>query len=238
MATKHCNACDRELSLESFSKGKHQTDGLQTQCKACQKIYKAAWGQKNKARERERQRREYAADPERHLLRKKAWRDANPEKVKQITERYEASHPGSRAEASKRWSERNREKRRQITRNYYAKNAEKWAKWARDYRNSSPDRVLHCRISAQLRANLKSAKGGQSAFKLLGYSLQDLKLHLERQFTRGMSWDNFGKWHIDHILPLASFPPGSGTDAWVITNLRPLWAGENLRKRDTRTHLI
>jgi len=60
---------------------------------------------------------------------------------------------------------------------------------------------------------------------LLGYSAIDLKNHLEGLFTEGMSWDNYGEWHIDHIIPLYSFD--KETPICVVNalnNLQPLWA--------------
>lgn len=58
-----------------------------------------------------------------------------------------------------------------------------------------------------------------------------------------MSWNNYGEWHVDHIVPVASFSFASADDAdfkacWAITNLRPLWADANMQKHDKRTHLI
>lgn len=68
-----------------------------------------------------------------------------------------------------------------------------------------------------------------------GYTTKELRDHLERQFTRGMSWQKFrdGDIHIDHIVPLSSFDlhdPEELRRAWAITNLRPLWAKDNLQK--------
>lgn len=65
----------------------------------------------------------------------------------------------------------------------------------------------------------------------LGCTWEELKKHIEKQFTKGMTWDNQGKWHIDHIIPLAS----ATTEEEVYklnhyTNLQPLWAEDNLRK--------
>jgi hypothetical protein len=67
--------------------------------------------------------------------------------------------------------------------------------------------------------------------KLLGISYEKAKQHLERQFTKGMTWDNYGEWHIDHIYPLAK----ATTEEELIrlchyTNLQPLWALDNLKK--------
>ena len=66
---------------------------------------------------------------------------------------------------------------------------------------------------------------------LLGCTIEQLREHLAKQFQEGMSFDNHGKWHIDHIVPLAS----AKTEQDVIklshyTNLQPLWAEDNLKK--------
>ncbi len=76
-----------------------------------------------------------------------------------------------------------------------------------------------------------------------GYSIKELRIHLERQFTKGMTWDNFnaGEIHIDHIRPLSSFDLADEEQlrlAWDITNLRPLWAEENIKKSSKRQFLI
>jgi 5-methylcytosine-specific restriction endonuclease McrA len=90
---------------------------------------------------------------------------------------------------------------------------------------------------------LLAGKGGRSTEELIGYTVSDLRDHIERQFLRGMTWDNYGEWHIDHIVPLSSFTITGPDDpelrrAWALTNLRPLWATENLQKHKKRTHLI
>lgn len=100
------------------------------------------------------------------------------------------------------------------------------------------------RMSRGIRGSLQGTKkGGVSWLELVPYTLDELRLHLERQFTKGMSWENMGEWHIDHIVPLASFSISSAADpefgrAWSLTNLRPLWARENLAKRDRRLTLL
>ncbi len=88
-----------------------------------------------------------------------------------------------------------------------------------------------------IRDCLKGRRKGKRTFELLGFSVAELQSHLERQFTQGMSWDNMGDWHIDHILPKASFNILEEGDeefrrCWALANLRPLWAGENAMKKD------
>lgn len=66
---------------------------------------------------------------------------------------------------------------------------------------------------------------------LVGCSVEFLREHLERQFKDGMSWDNYGSWHIDHIVPLSSAHSTDDVNKLChYTNLQPLWAYENLSK--------
>jgi hypothetical protein len=90
---------------------------------------------------------------------------------------------------------------------------------------------------------LKGSKDWRRSEALIGYSFADLRIHLERQFAPGMSWDNYGDWHVDHIVPLSTFHITSPDDpamkqAWAMTNLRPLWATENLKKGAKRLYLV
>ena len=88
-------------------------------------------------------------------------------------------------------------------------------------------------------------RGGTSpkAEAMLGYPLAELVTHLERQFTKGMTWEAFRKGgiHIDHIVPLSSYDLTDEREwlaAWALSNLRPLWAADNIRKRNTITHIL
>lgn len=70
---------------------------------------------------------------------------------------------------------------------------------------------------------------------LVGYTLVELMEHLESQFTKGMTWDNYGEWHIDHIRPVSDFNFITHNDSefkecWSLWNLQPLWAFDNLSK--------
>lgn len=76
-------------------------------------------------------------------------------------------------------------------------------------------------------------------WSVLGCDLADFKKHIDRQLCMGMSWDNRKSWHVDHIIPLST----AKTEADAIalshhTNLRPMWAKDNLTKGARITHLI
>jgi hypothetical protein len=81
-------------------------------------------------------------------------------------------------------------------------------------------------------------RGGDSKkwSKALGYTVDQLRAHLEAQFGPGMSWANAGAWHIDHIKQVWTFSFRSPQDSqfkecYALANLRPLWAKDNLRRR-------
>jgi|TARA_Y100000296_G_scaffold49571_1_gene56801 hypothetical protein len=81
---------------------------------------------------------------------------------------------------------------------------------------------------------LKGQKKSAPTLKLLGVpSLKFLWQHLERQFQSGMTKENYGKWHVDHIIPCASFDfsdPEQQKKCFHYTNLQPLWAFDNMSK--------
>jgi len=87
------------------------------------------------------------------------------------------------------------------------------------------------------------SKAGKSFFDSIGYSPFDLIKHIEAQFTKGMTWENYGEWHLDHIIPNSSFNYLSMDDkefsaCWALSNLRPLWGHENMVKGDSITLLL
>jgi hypothetical protein len=102
------------------------------------------------------------------------------------------------------------------------------------------------RVSAHMRVlmhrALRSRKQGRSWRDLVPYSLSELMAHLERQFLPGMTWENCGRWHIDHKIPRKFFQAQSADDpafqqVWALSNLQPLWAIDNIRKSAKLTHL-
>lgn len=75
----------------------------------------------------------------------------------------------------------------------------------------------------------------------LGYTSWQLKRHIEMQFSKGMSWENYGEWHIDHIISVSSIVRSGEMSPSVInalTNLRPLWASSNMAKGSKNETLL
>lgn len=95
---------------------------------------------------------------------------------------------------------------------------------------------LNNNMRAAVGQSLRGLKDRSRTFALVGYSVEELKAHLEAKFVEGMSWDNYGPaWHVDHIKPLAAHKI-TGPQcpefkaAWSLSNLQPLWAIDNIRK--------
>lgn len=93
-----------------------------------------------------------------------------------------------------------------------------------------------------MRQSLNGERKSDSWSKLVNYTLDELRKHLESLFQEGMTWDNYGKWHIDHVIPISSFNITSDScedfkECWKLSNLQPLWAIDNLKKSNKRISL-
>jgi hypothetical protein len=139
----------------------------------------------------------------------------------------------------------NIEESRKRGRDYYENNKEKFltkqkerydidgAEKIKKRRLSDPIFKLKSGIGNRLRDFLKQNgyNKNKKTFQTIGCTPQELRFFLEKKFKVGMSWDNHGEWHIDHIIPLSS----AKTEEEVYklnhyTNLQPLWKEENLSK--------
>lgn len=130
---------------------------------------------------------------------------------------------------SRDWKTRNPERTRELSRK--SARASVYRRLAND-----PAYRMQNALAARIRGALKT--GGVKAARtaeLIGCSVAELRAHLERQFSAGMTWENWGKWHIDHKRPCASFDltdPAQQRQCFHFSNLQPLWAADNIRKSD------
>jgi len=99
----------------------------------------------------------------------------------------------------------------------------------------NPSHKLKFYFSNAIRSALKGRKEGRHCFDLVGYTREQLMAHLESLFKDGMTWENYGEWHVDHIKPQSAFsfisPDSPEFKAcWALSNLQPLWAKDNAQK--------
>ena len=128
------------------------------------------------------------------------------------------------------------ERTKEYNKKYRKSNREKINKHHKERRLSDPFYKMMCNIRTRT-SNAFRDKGYSKNTKtqeMLGIDWEIAKKHIERLFTKGMNWDNYGEWHIDHIIPLAS---ANTTEILKelchYTNLQPLWAIDNLSKSDS-----
>ena len=102
--------------------------------------------------------------------------------------------------------------------------------WIKNDRKKRPWYYAHRDILNRTIKDLKIDKVSKTNI-MLGYTSNELKLHMESLFIEGMSWENHGEWHIDHIIPLSSFTINDqANEINSLENLQTLWAKENLSK--------
>lgn len=97
---------------------------------------------------------------------------------------------------------------------------------------STPAHRVRNSFRARFWAAIKGRRKSR-VFSECGYTLAELVAHLESRFHDGMSWDNYGEWHIDHVKPCALFDhsnKGQIVKCWDLSNLQPLWASDNVKK--------
>lgn len=141
------------------------------------------------------------------------------------------------------WYLRNKERHQQTCKQYDVLHHEEMKEWKRNYKLAYEKQRykkdlfhrLKCILRSRLYQALKEEQKTGSAVSDLGCSIKEFKKYLESQFRLGMTWDNQGDWHIDHVRPLSSFNlsnPDEVKQACHYSNLQPLWAEENLQKSD------
>jgi hypothetical protein len=116
-----------------------------------------------------------------------------------------------------------------------SKSNETTKRYQRERRRRDPIFKLLTYLRGRIHTALKRKKVVKTSRteQLIGCSILELKNHLEAQFRDGMSWDNYGQWHVDHIKPCCSFDlsrPEEQKTCFHHTNLQPLWAEENFKK--------
>lgn len=116
---------------------------------------------------------------------------------------------------------------------YYRKNKENIINKLRVKKRENVTLRMISNLRSRIVQFMKSKKihKDNKTLDLVGCSTEFLREYLERQFKDGMSWDNYGSWHIDHITPLSSANCTEDINKLChYTNLQPLWAYENLSK--------
>jgi hypothetical protein len=226
--TKVCSKCGVGKNETEFAKRKKSADGRSSICKECKKEYDRAYRQhpiakkkRNAGKIRWRQTEKCKEGQHRHYEENKESRLAD-------SKQWALDHPDEVKESRRRWAVKDRIENPDRVKNYAVQKREE------DVQYRIKD-ALRARLNVALKRGFKAG----SAVGDLGCSIPELRVHLERKFPPGMTWENwgkgFGKWNIDHIMPLAAFDLTDRQHvllACSYLNLQPLWFEDNMAKGD------
>jgi len=252
---KTCSKCKIEKDDSSFSRrGKN---GLQSVCKDCKKMYNKKYYQNN-----EENIKQSYQDNKEH---KKQYYQDNKKQIQRYKQQHYHKNKIQIKENRKQYRKYNKEKIRETNKKYVQNNREKirikQKKWEQKQYDISPNFGLRHVISKSISYSLKinnGSKNGKSCLQYLDYTIEELKIHLENQFSLPenldmnnniwMTWNNHGKyisktwndndpttwkWQLDHIIPHSLFKY-TNMDCkeflacWSLSNLRPLSAKQNV----------
>jgi hypothetical protein len=225
---KICGRCEVVKPLSAFGKNTRAVDHLHYFCRECVNRITREKVARNPERARE-------------LARKRAahWRERDPEASKAAHRRYLEADGGKRnREKAMRFYYRNRKKQLAKRRAWEKANPKKHTaeklRWAKRRRDRDPIFRLTVNIRRRVSGVLSGQKNGRPTFKLLGYTPQQLRDHVEASFVPGMTWENYSEWHLDHVQPVAAFDfindPDAVKKCWALPNLIPLWGRDNQEK--------
>lgn len=232
MKTKKCSKCDEVKPLTEF---KIRADnGLHRgQCYECRALQRKQNYIKNIDK-----RKQWLKDNKEKIAKyAKDYQDKNKEKIAKNIKQDRKDNPEKYAKYYKTWYDNNKQKASAKSKKWYEEHKEHVIKQTIEYNKKRREENIEIRIRDSLRARIRLSLHGKSknTIKLLGCSIEELKQHLQSQFTSGMSWDNYGLhgWHIDHIKPCSKFDllkPSEQRKCFGFSNLQPLWAIDNIRK--------
>lgn len=212
MIMKTCTKCGYLKSLKEFPINNQCKDGYDYRCRQCKQQLSRAY---------------YRIHRDKMLDAAKQYGQEHKEELKQY---------------KKEWARANKVKVKSSRQKYYKANREKVLKAAVRYSSTRKRRDPIFKLICNLRARMchliykiKDENQVKTIVNLVGCSQEKLKQHIENQFKPGMSWNNYGKWQLDHIVPLSS--ASSVEEIYKLnyyTNLQPLWEVENKQKGNKR----
>lgn len=204
---KVCTTCRAEKPFSDFHNDKTKKDGKVSRCIPCARAYRASYYKRNS------------------------------EHLKQASRDWHAGNKDRAKARSRQYYLDNIEMFREYRKAKYWNNRDAAIRASCDYvlERQKTDPIFRLELRCRKRVWAAFFESGYSkktkTFKMIGLNRHDLAQYIESKFEEGMTWENYGEWHIDHIIPLnAASTPEQIEALCHYTNLQPLWAEDNLRK--------
>jgi hypothetical protein len=226
LGIKTCTRCGvvKATSEFYFIQSRKRYDSV---CKCCKCGLARNYGASHREEIAIRNKESYIKNKSRHQAYAKAYLEKNREYLLMYKLLYRLAFPEKVKEGKDKWKTKN-----------WVKHSRHRCEYQKQKRATDPMCRLRQRISGRIRSALKAKRlyKNNTTMSLVGCSIPELKVHLEKQFKPDMTWNNMGfrGWHIDHIKPCKSFDlsdPAQQRTCFHYTNLQPLWWLENLSKQ-------
>jgi hypothetical protein len=234
--TKVCTKCKIEKVVNEFNKQATGRFGVKSQCKVCQNAHGKEYEKVNAEKIAIRKSGYYKEIKNGHRLQ---YRTENAEKIAERNREYVKKNKAKISQKNREYIQKNYEKIISAKKEYAKKNTKKI--YARLLERMNKDDFFASKIKVRKLISRSIHQNGYSKSSktemILCCSYEEFKTHIESQFLDGMNWNNRNEWHIDHFIPLAS----AKTESEILklnhyTNLRPMWAADNIRKGAKMPH--
>jgi hypothetical protein len=221
MTTKVCKTCKLEKDTVYFSKNKNSKDNLQPSCKKCMVVSANLWKLNN---------------PEKVKINKvnyyKKHSVENKEEIKKYASEWRYNNRHKKSEYNKKWVEKNinyQKEYREVNKEHISKKYIERLEKDFVFKYSHNIRNL---IRGSFKRGCKGVyKKGLKTESILGCSIDFFIEYISNKFKKGMTLQNHGEWHLDHIIPVSS---ATNEDELIklnhYTNFQPLWSKDNLKK--------
>jgi hypothetical protein len=255
---KVCIKCKIKKELTEFNKRSWIKDGLNSECKSCLKKWREEnkeiikqrqkkWREENKEYRKKYYKKHYEENKELIKENAKKYYKENKESIlkyhskwRKENKEYSKEYYKKNKERDKKYREENKELKKKYDKKYRKENKESilkyQSKWRKEKLKTEPIYKFKYVTRNLLIKSFKRARNGRykkskKTEEILGCDMAFFMSYIKSKFQKGMTFENHGEWHIDHIIPISS----ANTEEEIIalnhyTNLQPLWAYENLTK--------
>jgi hypothetical protein len=218
---KTCSKCKIEKSFEEYRKNNCTKSGYRSVCKICDNKYY----QENKIKIKDKQKLYLEQNKEALKNKSKEYYKTNSVLIREKNKKYYEDNKEKISLTKKEYKLKNKERINIINKEYYHKRIVVDEKYKF---NLNVKNLIRGSFSRACNGNYKKSDKTE---KILGCTVEEFSIYLQNLFTEGMCFQNYGKWHLDHIYPISL----AKTKEEIIklnhyTNFQPLWAEDNIKK--------
>lgn len=219
---KTCTKCNKEKELNEFSLKKSSIDGYMSKCKECVREYNSLY---------------YLNNKENFKVKNIKYNEENRENISLKKKEYYKNNKFNILDIRKEYYKDNIDKIKERDKLYQRKNREKINKYNSSYIKNKKVKSKIFKLTVNIRCliynsfKLKNTYKNYKTEEIIGCSFATFKDFIENKFDRDMTWENYGLWHLDHIIPISHAI--TNEDVYKLnhyTNFQPLWAYDNLSK--------